>query len=130
MKRILLGLLFSMLPALLLGCGGESGGLAGKWKKVDGKPKAAVLELTSQQTWKYTVDGKVAETGTYVLKGDRFIMKHDPVAHHDDGDHKHREGTGHSHGTPPDHEYKYSLSGDKKELKIIHGNKTSVYKKM
>ncbi|MCP4677102.1 MAG: hypothetical protein GY854_16620 [Deltaproteobacteria bacterium] len=129
MRKVFLCL--SMLLVLgITGCVNGKTDFEGKWKKATNDSKSFVLELTPKNGWKYYVDNKMVEEGTFVKHGDKFIMKH-KVEEHSEHDHGHDNGKGHghSHKAEPDHEYGFSLSSDKKQLKLMHDGKTSVYNK-
>ncbi len=134
MRRVLLGLsTMLLLVSGLIGCASGKSEFEGKWKKATSDSKSFVLELTPNNGWKYYVGNKMIEEGTYVIQGAKFIMKHKVAEHteHDHGhDHGKEDGHGHTHKAEPDHEYGFSMSGDKKQLKLMHNGKTSVYNKL
>ena len=79
---------------------------------------------SSNNEWKYYKEGEMVEEGTFVIEGTKFIMKHKPE------EHTHEDGTVHTHEASPDHVYEFQVSSDKKQMKLMHGNQTSVYNKL
>lgn len=104
----------------LIGCAGEKSegdSFVGKWKLERTDDADMVLELTAANEWKFYRDGEMVEEGTFTVEGTTFTMKH---AHGHDG------GSAHAH----DHVYEFSLSSDNKQMKLMSGDRTSVYNKL
>ena len=126
MKKVFL-CLFLVVFFGLMGCAGNKSdnvSIVGKWKLDRSDQTDLVLELTSLNKWKFYIDGKMVEEGTFVIEGTEFIMKHNAE------EHKHEDGSVHAHGAVHDHVYEFQLSSNKKQMKLIQGDQTSVYYKL
>ncbi len=122
MKNTFLALIIITLFAFLQSCNSGSCKMTGKWEKENSDSAKLVLELTASKTWNFYENDSLVETGKFEITDSLFTLKHGEEAHsHDDAtEHKHDE----------DHVYQYELNSKASELKLIHGEKTSVYKKI
>lgn len=131
MKRAVLASLVIAIFAVIISCNSEKKAdvtpLVGKWKKANVDSLNIVLELTADYAWNYFKNDSLLEKGIFELKDDSFIMKH---AAEEEKDHGHSHADGHGHAKPDDHVYKYMLNETKTELKLTHGEKTSVFNKL
>ncbi len=133
MKKTFLSLSIISVVMLLFACNfnkkEQASPLVGKWEKANTDSISYVLELTADHAWKYYQDNELLEEGTFAIEGDKFIMKH---AEEEDHGHEHGDGEEHEHQHKhaDDHVYNYTLNNDKSELTLMHGDKSSVFKKL